>query len=429
MLGKKIEQGLACYRDGNYSQALYLLMPFAQLPDNASVLYVIAQSFRRVGELSKSEFFFKKLISTYSHPAFYCAYAGLLNDIGKVDCAISCFDKALDIDSKYFDAHYNKALVLLNNNRFEDAILSFNFSRLISCEHSGATIGLGQSYVATGKVAEAIALYEIYLNKEENTLIMYQLGKLHLSMDAYDKAAHFLKLCADSYPENRIFNLAYIDCLQLHFCTEIALQYTRKLLKTYPLDTDVHDRFFNILWDINSKDVFVEYQIAYKNSPLDILTLDYVHKLIKTDNLIIANDILEYYTSHMFDDRAFVMFAHVLREIGQFERSLIVLDKLDLDKLNIDAMYERVITLLCLKNYSQALACAGLMYSQAKPTQGSIALYATVLRMSNRLQEYSDIFNYKDYIGVFDLLSKFTPDAHVQLAIDISNLHSDKNTQ
>lgn len=424
MMNKQFEQGVAYYRSNNYSQALQLLLPLVQVVDDRNVLYVVSQSFRRIGEFSKSEYFFKKLISKHAHPAFYCAYAGLLNDVGKIDDAISHFNKALDIDANYFDAHYNKALIFLNNNLFEEAILSFNFSRMISDVHVGAIIGLGQSYAAAGRVGEAIAIYEKYVTKDENTSVMYQLALLYLKINDRDKAEKFLKICAERHPDNKIFNLAYIDLLELQLCTETALQYCKVLLKCCPFDIDVHNRIFNILWNCHSNEIFAEYQVAYKNNPLDVLTLEYVHKLIKVDDLISAKEVLEYYTFHIFDDRAVVMLAHVLRELGEFERSLAILDKLDIDKINIDATYERVITLLCLKDYSQALTWAHLLYSQPKSTQSSIALYATVLRISNRLQEYNDIFNYKDCIGVFDLVGEFNVDLHAQLASDVSKLHS-----
>ena len=49
-----------------------------------------------------------------------------LSNLGRDEDAIVEYDKALEIDSNYVDAYYNKGLSLSNLGRYEDAIVEYD---------------------------------------------------------------------------------------------------------------------------------------------------------------------------------------------------------------------------------------------------------------------------------------------------------------
>lgn len=426
-LKKQFELGFAHYRAKNYEQTLVLLVPLIKKSTDANLLYAVAQSFRRLKQFSQSQQVFERLISLYKHPAFYCGYAGYFKDMGDLGKACEYFDDAIKLDVNYFDAYYNKALLLQEQKQLQEAISCYLIAYRINPNHAGTTLGLGQSYSGLAQFSHAIALYEHYItNNNNNDQIKYQLGKALLDISAFEKAKAVLQECKVLFPKNRIYRLAYITALESCSLRDNALEQYRYLLNDYPLDIEIHDRIFQLLWQQDSVDYFFEYHKAFLQNPSDKLSLEYARKLIKVDELATAKLILECYVDQVHDEsHAYIMLAHVVRELGDFQQALAILDVIQTkNSIDQDAIFERVITLLCLNDFSQAFEYAEILYSLQNPTQGAIALFAAVLRMSNRHHEYSQIFNFTDLVGVFDLMNEESADLHECLVKDVLTLHN-----
>ncbi|MGZ0788110.1 hypothetical protein ACXM5X_34845, partial [Pseudomonas saponiphila] len=133
--------------------------------------------------------------------------------------------------------------------------------------------------------------------------------------------------------------------------------------------------------------------------------------------LVMAKKVLKDYIGHANDDEIpFIMLAHVLRESGEFKQALLVLDKVPIGcNINEYTVFERVVTLLCLGEYQKALLYAEMIYFKSNPTQGTIALYSSVLRICNRQSEYSKIFNFNELIRVYDFLDEVGEGLHNEL--------------
>ncbi|MEN8615819.1 2OG-Fe(II) oxygenase family protein [Shewanella baltica] len=422
----QIEQGITCYREKQYDQALQLLLPHVNSSSNANLLYVVAQSFRWIKNFPQSLEVYNRLISLHRHPAFYCGYAGLLIDIGEVENSFFYFDLAIKIDSRYFDAHYNKAIALHKSNRIEDALVSYLQSHRIVKEHEGAILGAGQCYAELGGLDKAISFFEGFIkNNNQFEKVKYQLGKFYFDINSYEKAELFFKECSELNPDNRIYILAYVSALESLSLHEKALKQTLNLLKYYHFDHEIHNKVFDFLWNSNSVDCCVEYRKAYQTNSSDPLMIDYARKLIKLNDLEMAEKVLIDYISQANDEELpFIMLAHVLRESGKFKQALLVLDKVPISgNVNEYAVFERVVTLLCLGEYQKALLNAEMMYFQSNPTQGIIALYASVLRICNRQSEYSEIFNFNELIKVYDLLGEVGESLHNELVRDVLAMH------
>ncbi|MGI2154110.1 2OG-Fe(II) oxygenase family protein [Shewanella oncorhynchi] len=423
---KKLEQGITYYREKRYDQAIQLLFPYVNFSSNANLLYVVAQSFRQIKKFPQSLEVYGRLISLHKHPAFYCGYAGLLVDIGEVEKSFFFFDLAIKIDRRYFDAHYNKAIALYKNNRIEDALVNYLQSHRIIKEHEGAILGVGQCYAELGQLDKTIATFEDFIkNNNQCIKIKYQLGKFYLDIHSFEKAELLLKECSILNPDNRIYTLTYVSVLESLSLQEEALKQTLKLLKYYPFDCEIHNRVFEFLWNSNSVDYFVEYRKAYQANSSDPLMIDYARKLIKLNDLVMAKKVLKDYIGHANDDEIpFIMLAHVLRESGEFKQALLVLDKVPIGcNINEYTVFERVVTLLCLGEYQKALLYAEMIYFKSNPTQGTIALYSSVLRICNRQSEYSKIFNFNELIRVYDFLDEVGEGLHNELIRDVLAMH------
>jgi len=82
------------------------------------------------------------------------------NQKGKADDAIACFQKAVQINPNFADAHNNLALVLLPKGRVDDAIAHSRAALRLRPDFKESHINLGNALVQKGSVDEAISQYQ-----------------------------------------------------------------------------------------------------------------------------------------------------------------------------------------------------------------------------------------------------------------------------
>jgi len=83
-----------------------------------------------------------------------------LNQKGRADEAITCFQKAVQINPNCADAHNNLGLVLLPKARVDDAIAHCQMALRLRPDYKETHINLGNALVQKGRVDEAISQYE-----------------------------------------------------------------------------------------------------------------------------------------------------------------------------------------------------------------------------------------------------------------------------
>jgi tetratricopeptide (TPR) repeat protein len=92
--------------------------------------------------------------------------------IGRQADAVDAFDRALELNPRYVEAHLNRAVVLTDMGRVEEASFGFaeaerwggpdesGFPAMVANRLANAHAGLGHEYRAAGGLDEAIAQYE-----------------------------------------------------------------------------------------------------------------------------------------------------------------------------------------------------------------------------------------------------------------------------
>jgi len=124
-----------------------------------------------------------------AHHLLGLAYAA----IGQREEALGQFDRALELNPRYVEAHLNRAVTLNDVGRYEDATAAFAAAqKLGAVDHTGFSApvaswlanlhaDLGEAYVEAGGVAEAIEQFEAAARLRPEFLdLRYRLARLRL---------------------------------------------------------------------------------------------------------------------------------------------------------------------------------------------------------------------------------------------------------
>ena len=95
----------------------------------------------------------------------------MLNEQGKLEEALSSFEKALTFRSDFSEAHNNLGNVLRELGRAEDAIASYRRALSLNPDYVRAYCNLGNVLREQGKVDEAIISYQHALQISESAEI------------------------------------------------------------------------------------------------------------------------------------------------------------------------------------------------------------------------------------------------------------------
>ena len=122
--------------------------------------------------------------------------AGVLNEKGQVDEAITHFQRALEIQPGYSMAHYQLGEILRQRGRVDEAIAHFRRAVEIRPDYAEAHNGLGVALLRKGQVDEAIThlqrALEIQPNRAEdhNNLagVLWQRGRVQEAIMHYQRS-------------------------------------------------------------------------------------------------------------------------------------------------------------------------------------------------------------------------------------------------
>ena len=113
---------------------------------------------RRQGKLDEAIACYRKAIEL--DPKYACAHNNLgnaLSDQGKLDEAIACYRKAIELDPKYASAHYNLGNALDDQGKLDEAIACYRKAIELDPKYADAHNNLGNALHEQGKLDEAIA--------------------------------------------------------------------------------------------------------------------------------------------------------------------------------------------------------------------------------------------------------------------------------
>jgi len=110
-------------------------------------------------------------------------------ELGNLNEAIQCFDKALEINPKYLFAYYLKGVFLSELNNNEKAIQSFDNALEINPNYAPAYVGKGRALSLLKKDNEAIQSFDKALEINPKYLFAYYLKGVSLTeLMNYEKA-------------------------------------------------------------------------------------------------------------------------------------------------------------------------------------------------------------------------------------------------
>jgi tetratricopeptide (TPR) repeat protein len=119
-----------------------------------------------------------------------------LSALGRKEEAIKCYDKAIEINSEYAEAYLNKGNTLLDLGRYEEAICCYDKAIEINPQYAEAYLNKGIALSARSRFAEAIVSFEksieinpqyadAYLNKGN---ALSDIDRKEEGIDCYDQA-------------------------------------------------------------------------------------------------------------------------------------------------------------------------------------------------------------------------------------------------
>ncbi len=163
-------------------------------PNNQKVLHLIAIVNHLQGNNRKAWQYIEGLMRQKTNDLAVLVNASTIaRAIGKTQKSLQLCDDILQIQPAHFGAHYNKGLVLQEELRFDEAIVSYLAAQRLRPSDANTLHNLGEVYLEIKLIDKAIAQWELLLDFEpDNTEVMLSLSKLYVSQSDFDKSLKVL---------------------------------------------------------------------------------------------------------------------------------------------------------------------------------------------------------------------------------------------
>lgn len=196
-----------------YSQLFYLLRKYdtATFYINRSLYYDRANGvahfqkgmiLKEAGDTATAISCFQSAVEL--NQKYYEAYMqlGLLLSAKKSPLALGYFNNALDLDSKSIEAYYAKGSLLQNMGEYESALKQYNTILSLSPEHQDATFNIGTILFEQKKYDEAMKKFELTIKRDENFFRgYYGRGRIFEALGQKQKAIDDYKQCLAIQPD------------------------------------------------------------------------------------------------------------------------------------------------------------------------------------------------------------------------------------
>ncbi len=115
---------------------------------------------------------------------------------GRLEDAIACYDRALEIKPDYVEALNNRGNLLLALKRFDDALASYDKALALKPDHVRALYNRGNALLALGRPAAALENYDQALSlapshvgsRNNRGKALLELKRLNEALESYDEA-------------------------------------------------------------------------------------------------------------------------------------------------------------------------------------------------------------------------------------------------
>ena len=152
--------------------------------------------------LLKAELLSNKLIKTYPKVIFLYNILGLiLTDLKKVDEAIKCYEKGIEIDPKYIMLYNNLGNIYSSKEIYDKAENYFKKAISINDRAPEPQNNLGNLYLKLNKHHESIKYFKKAINIKANFFIAhYNLGIVYKSIGKFDESKKYLQKAINLSP-------------------------------------------------------------------------------------------------------------------------------------------------------------------------------------------------------------------------------------
>jgi superkiller protein 3 len=183
------------------------------------------------------------------NPAYATAHnnlGNLLIQLGRLDEAIAQLQKALQIKPNYAEAHNNLGNALLQNGQVDEAIVHYQKALQIKPDFAEAHYNLGMVLLQKGKVDEAMVHLQKALQiKPDDAKAHYSFGNALLKMGEVDEAMVHLQKALQIKPDNARAHYDLGNALSQKGRVDEAITHYQKALQIKPDSPGVMN---NLAW-------------------------------------------------------------------------------------------------------------------------------------------------------------------------------------
>ncbi len=269
-------------------------------PDNETALYEIAYCYEISGKNKESLKFYQDFIDEqpYSYLAWHNLGTALIKD-SKIPEALDAFDYCLAINEDFSTAHFNKATVLMMDEKYHDAINHFNETIIREEALSLTYLYLGECYE---KIGEAVLAEQNYLKAieldEEFAESYVSVALLKMNSSNLVEAQYYISKAISLDPQNADFWYINAEILENSF-----------------EDAKANEAYLKaISFDETNLDILVDYSNFLQNYEGLHIAIDFMHE---KEEIFKNNELFYYRLSSIYYMHGKLQEAYV-----QFEKGL-----------------------------------------------------------------------------------------------------------
>lgn len=243
-----------------------------------------ALSHHRSGEIKKAKLSYQGLIRKGVRSAVVYSNLATIHVLSNnYQKSIFLFEKALKVDSNYFDALNNLANVYLKLGDFDSAENYFLRAMDIKPKHPMVLNNLANLYLRKGRVSQAVSYYEEAIKVSPNSDLYNNLANAYKKGGDVLKSISFYEKALSITPNKKtvIYNLA--DSLYLNGQLDEALEKYNLLLKIDGKNTHVYNSIARLYMNYSDYEKAEEnYLKAIKITPNNAEAINNLANLYKT---------------------------------------------------------------------------------------------------------------------------------------------------
>jgi len=179
-----------------------------------------------------------------NEPLLFNICGACYSELGPIESSVSCFEKAIALNPKYAEAHYNLGAILQKNHHTDKAIKSYKEAISIKHEYPTAHNNLGLIELELGNIGSAVKSFEwAVAYSPEYAEAHNNLGAAFQELDKFDEAIKQYKKAVAIDPRYaQAFNNLGISCQSIGLKEEAINHYERAIA----IQTNFPEAHFNL---------------------------------------------------------------------------------------------------------------------------------------------------------------------------------------